>query len=209
MKEINTILIVGGGSAGFMTAATLLHEFPNKKITLIESPDIPIIGVGESTIGHIRNWTSLLEIDDKDFLKHTDGSYKLSIKFTDFYKKGESFHYPFGLPYLNGNKAILNDWWFKKFIKKDTPNSDYAECHYPQMALVNANKCFYNEENENPFQDKNSEMVKEKIDVESLDLVKDAYQEAKRILLEKSEELLNFSENLQNKTVLYKTDFHI
>jgi hypothetical protein len=151
MKEINTILIVGGGSAGFMTAATLLHEFPNKKITLIESPDIPIIGVGESTIGHIRNWTSLLEINDKDFLKHTDGSYKLSIKFTDFYKKGESFHYPFGLPYLNGNKAILNDWWFKKFIKKETPNSDYAECHYPQMALVNANKCFYNEENEIPF----------------------------------------------------------
>ena len=134
-----------------MTAATLLHEFPNKKITLIESPEIPIIGVGESTIGHIRNWTNLLEINDKDFLKHTDGSYKLSIKFTDFYKKGESFHYPFGLPYLEGNKAILNDWWFKKFIKKETLNSDYAECHYPQMALVNANKCFYNEENEIPF----------------------------------------------------------
>jgi tryptophan halogenase len=151
MNEINNIIILGGGSAGFMTAATLLNEFPNKKITLIESPNVPIIGVGESTIGGIKSWTKLLNIDDKDFLKHTDGSYKLSIKFTDFYEKGKSFHYPFGEPYLKDNKALLNDWWFKKFIYPKTDNSDYADSHFPQMALVNANKFFYNEDNEIPF----------------------------------------------------------
>lgn len=149
--NIKSIIVVGGGSAGWMTAATLLKQFPNLTITLIESKEISTVGVGESTIGGIKAWTNWLGIDDKHFLKHTDGSYKLSIKFTDFYKKGESFHYPFGLPYLEGNKALLNDWWFKKFYYPKTPYSDYADCHYPQMALVNSNKCFYNENNEIPF----------------------------------------------------------
>jgi hypothetical protein len=145
------IIIVGGGSAGWMTASTLIKTFPKKEIILIESPNISTIGVGESTIGGIKLWTNYLGINDKDFISKTDGSYKLSIKFTDFYKKGESFHYPFGTPYLTGNIAKLNDWWFKKFIYNKTPNSDYADCHYSQMALINQNKCFYNEKNEIPF----------------------------------------------------------
>ena len=145
------IIIVGGGSAGFMTAATLLKEFPNKKITLIESPITPIIGVGESTINGVKAWTKLLGIDDKDFLKHTDGSYKLAIKFNDFYKKGKYFFYPFGSPYLKDNKYFLNDWYFKKFSYPETDNTDYVDCHYPIMALVNQNKLFYNKENEIPF----------------------------------------------------------
>jgi len=148
---MKSIIIVGGGSAGWMTAATLIKEFPNKKITLIESPNIATVGVGESTIGGIRFWTNYLGINDKDFISKTDGSYKLSIKFTDFYKKGESFHYPFGKPFLEGNYASLNDWWFKKFIYPKTPVSDYVDCIFPQMALVNQNKCFYNEDNIIPF----------------------------------------------------------
>jgi tryptophan halogenase len=147
----NDIIIVGGGSAGWMTAATLIKQFPEKNISLIESPNISTVGVGESTIGGIRLWSNWLGIDDKQFLKFTDGSYKLSIKFTDFYKKGESFHYPFGSPYTENNRATLNDWWFKKLFYDKTPNSDYAECIYPQMALVSQNKCFYNENNIIPF----------------------------------------------------------
>jgi len=148
---MKSILIVGGGSAGWMTAATLIKTFPNKKITLIESPNIETVGVGESTIGGIKLWTNYLGIEDKDFISKTDGSYKLSIKFTDFYKKGEFFHYPFGEPYLDNDTGKLNDWWFKKFIFPKTPYNDYADSHYPQMALVNKNKCFYNEDNIIPF----------------------------------------------------------
>ena len=146
------ITVVGGGSAGWMTAATLIKCFPNKTISLIESPNIPTVGVGESTIGQIRRFTTLLGIDDKDFIPHTDASYKLSIKFTDFYKKGEFFHYPFGRPNTDGNLAEFNDWWFKKILKPKTPNSDYADCIFPQMALVNENKCFFNEDNRIPFE---------------------------------------------------------
>jgi len=149
--KMNKIIILGGGSAGWMTAATMIKTFPDKEIVLIESPNSPTVGVGESTVGGIRDWTKYLEIDDKEFLKHTDGSYKLSIKFTDFYRKGTEFHYPFGQPVIDGNHAKLNDWWFKKFLKPETPNSDYAECHFPQMALVNNNKLDYNKDNIIPF----------------------------------------------------------
>jgi tryptophan halogenase len=135
------IIIVGGGSAGWMTASTLIKEFPDKKIALIESPKIATIGVGESTIGQIRNWTTYLGIEDKSFLKHVDGTYKLGIQFTDFYKKGEAFHYPFGQPSIIDTKAENNDWWFKKILYPKTPYSDYADCTYPlQMAYVNQNK---------------------------------------------------------------------
>ena len=65
-KKIDKIVIVGGGSAGWMTAATLVKVFPNKEITLIESPNIPTVGVGESTLGFINSWLKLLDIKDKD-----------------------------------------------------------------------------------------------------------------------------------------------
>jgi len=145
------IMIVGGGSAGWMSAATLIKEFPDKKIALIESPEIATIGVGESTIQQIRNWTTFLGIDDKEFLKHVDGTYKLSIQFTDFYKKGESFHYPFGLPAFEktpGREGGFNDWWFKKFIHPETPYTDYADCFYAQMALVNQNTLSTDKDNQ-------------------------------------------------------------
>ena len=134
------IIIVGGGSAGWMTAATLSSQTKHN-ISLIESKNISTVGVGESTIHQITNWMRLLNIKDEEFIKEVDGSYKLSIKFTDFYKKGESFHYPFGTPAIQDNNAGLNDWWFKKIFKPNTPNSDYADCIYPlQMAYVNQNK---------------------------------------------------------------------
>jgi ribulose 1,5-bisphosphate synthetase/thiazole synthase len=85
--KTNNIIIVGGGSAGWMTAATLIKSFPNKKITLIESPKIETIGVGESTIGFVRYWTHYLGIKDEEFFKATDATYKLSIRFENFYKK--------------------------------------------------------------------------------------------------------------------------
>ena len=135
------ILIVGGGSAGWMTAATLESQFPNYKISLIESKNIKTVGVGESTIQQIQSWLRLLNIKDEDFLKEVDGSYKLSIKFTNFYDKKSFFHYPFGNPEIQKNAAGFNDWWFKKIIYPKTPNSDYADCIYPtQMAFVNQNK---------------------------------------------------------------------
>ena len=140
-KSIDKIVIVGGGSAGWMSASTLISTFPEKQIIVIESPNIPTVGVGESTIGGIKNWCNLIGLTDNDFMKYCDASYKLSIRFTNFYDKDSgSFHYPFGVPDTSGNVAQRNDWYFKKFKYKETPLSDYADCMFSNMALVNQNK---------------------------------------------------------------------
>jgi len=139
--KFNSITVVGGGSSGWMTAATLIKAFPNKKITVIESKDVPIIGVGESTLGSIRRWTRFIGLDEASFFTHTDASYKLSIKFTDFYKKDSgSFHYPFGKPIQFNNENPFTDWHFKKFIKPETPIEDFVRCLFPGAALFENNK---------------------------------------------------------------------
>lgn len=147
---IHNITIIGGGTAGFMTASTLLKFFPNKKITLIESSNIPTVGVGESTILQIREWLHQLDIKDKDFVKETNATYKLSIKFTDFYQKGKSFHYPFGEAYDYGSQLGLNGWWLTKHYY-NVGNEDYAESIFPNLALIKNKKLDFNEKNQLPF----------------------------------------------------------
>jgi flavin-dependent dehydrogenase len=148
MPKYNKIVIVGGGTAGAMSAVTLKHYFPQKEIILIEDKNTPSVGVGESTLGSIRNWLSLLNIQDKDFMKECNATYKLAIKFTGFNKKNEgSFFYPFGNPNVEDNQADLNDWCFKKILYPETSNTDYANSFYPSMSLLNNNKLCYNIDN--------------------------------------------------------------
>ena len=147
--KTNKIIIVGGGSAGWMAAATLINQFPNKDIVVIESPNIPTVGVGESTLGQINDWLKLLDIKDKDFMPYTEASYKMSIRFEDFYKKGDGgFHFPFGRPVENEKLGVKQLWFIKKFLDPDTPISDYANQYYKNMALVNNNVLFENKDNE-------------------------------------------------------------
>lgn len=148
---IKNIIVLGGGSAGWMTAATLCKRFPKKNITVIESPNTPTVGVGESTLGQIKNWTSFIGLDEKSFIKETGASLKLSIKFTDFYKKGTHFHYPFGGAHIKGNINETNDWWFKKILYPKTKQTDFADTMYPAMALVNQNKMTNEPIHELPF----------------------------------------------------------
>jgi tryptophan halogenase len=137
----NKIVIVGGGSAGWMTAATLVNQFPNKEIVVIESPNVPTVGVGESTIQGINVWLNMLGIKDTDFMAACDATYKLSIRFEDFYQVGDNgFHYPFGFPVLEESVTGINDWHIKKALYPETPNSSYADSYFSTMALVNANK---------------------------------------------------------------------
>ena len=141
IKNIKKIVIVGGGSAGWMSAAMLIKFFPTYDISVIESPDISTVGVGESTLLGIKNYCGFLEIDEKDFMTHTDASYKMSIKFTNFYEKDDGgFHYPFGKPCFDDTKYGIEDWFFKKALYPDIPNSDFARSYYPNAALYEQNK---------------------------------------------------------------------
>ena len=147
--KTNKVIIVGGGSAGWMAAATLISQFPNKNITVIESPNIPTVGVGESTLGYINEWLDLLDIKDEDFMPHTDASYKLSIRFEDFYKKGDGgFHYPFGQVVETDKLGLKQVWFLKKYLKPETPVTEYANWLYQNMALVNNNTLFKNKNKE-------------------------------------------------------------
>lgn len=141
IKPLDKIVIVGGGSAGWMTAAALVKAFPDKNIFVIESPNFPILGVGESTLGGINNFCHYLGIDEKDFMSYTDASYKMSIKFTDFYEKdGGAFHYPFGMPFTKDIPGGMQDWFYKKYFYPDTPIEDFVRCYFPAAALFEQNK---------------------------------------------------------------------
>jgi len=78
--KIKNVLIVGGGSSGWMTAAALVKQIPWLTISLVESPSIPTIGVGESTIGQINTFFKYLGLTDEDWMKHCNATYKTSIR---------------------------------------------------------------------------------------------------------------------------------
>ena len=107
----NSIIIVGGGSAGWLSAAALIRYFPQKKITVVESKNIPTIGVGESTTATLKHFINChLKINDSEFMPGTDAIYKMSVKFQDFHHVNDGgFHYPFGKPYLHNLDPICLD----------------------------------------------------------------------------------------------------
>jgi tryptophan halogenase len=100
-RHIRRIVIVGGGTAGWMAAAPLSQQLPREgpmacEIVLVESPDIATVGVGEATIPPIRAFNSLLGLDDTEFTKRTQGTYKLGIEFRNWGRIGHRFFHGFG-----------------------------------------------------------------------------------------------------------------
>ena len=93
--KVDSICIVGGGTAGWMAAATFTRLFPEKHITLLESEDIPTIGVGESTTQFFRGWLDFIELYDVQWMDDCDATYKYSVRFENFNRPNCPFHYPF------------------------------------------------------------------------------------------------------------------
>lgn len=95
--KLDRICIIGGGSAGWMTASMLSRHFEGTgiEITVVEADDIPRIGIGESTTQFFNTFIRYLGLKDEDWMPKCNATYKHSVKFTNFNQNG-SFHYPFG-----------------------------------------------------------------------------------------------------------------
>ena len=96
--KLTSICILGGGTAGWMTAAGLSNKYKDLdiKITLIESDQIGTVGVGEATLPHIRFFNNTLGIDEAEFMRATRATFKLGIEFCDWGQLGDSYIHPFG-----------------------------------------------------------------------------------------------------------------
>jgi tryptophan halogenase len=96
-RNIRRVAIVGGGTAGWIAASALARKLGRScSITLIESPDIPTIGVGEATIPAIIDFIQFLKIDQQDFMKEVQATIKLAVGFFDWHHVGHRYWHPFG-----------------------------------------------------------------------------------------------------------------
>jgi tryptophan halogenase len=93
---VRKVTIVGGGSAGWMTAAVLSQWLSQVEIKLVESDEIGIIGVGEATIPHIRNLLALAGVDPLKMIAAAKATFKLGIQFVDWGAPGENYIHGFG-----------------------------------------------------------------------------------------------------------------
>jgi len=113
---VKKVLIVGGGTAGWMTAAFLSQALGKAiQVQLVESDEISTIGVGEATIPPINNFNTALGLDENEFVKATQASFKLGIQFRNWGAQGDSYIHGFGTMGHSTGVVDFHHYWLKMF----------------------------------------------------------------------------------------------
>ena len=139
------IIIVGGGTAGWMAAAALSRFLPadRYRIQLIESEQIGTVGVGEATIPHIRQFNALLGIDENDFIRTTQATYKLGIQFTGWGTETSSYLHPFSTLGCDINGLDFHHFWLKA---RESGGVDHLDNFSPATVAALAGRFDYPQE---------------------------------------------------------------
>jgi len=115
-----SVVIVGGGTAGWMTASYLKAAFGERlAVTLVESKNVPTIGVGEASFSTIRHFFSYLGLQETDWMPDCHATYKLAIRYDNWRAEGHHFYHPFERPRVVEGVSLA-DWWLHK-----RPSEDY------------------------------------------------------------------------------------
>jgi tryptophan halogenase len=116
-EPIRNIVIVGGGTAGWMTAAACSKILGREHaVRVIESEQIRTVGVGEATVPHLKRFNTVLEFDEIDFVRKTQGTFKLGIRFDNWARRGDSYIHGFGTIGHDYGLLPFHQYWLKLFL---------------------------------------------------------------------------------------------
>ncbi len=141
-----SILIVGGGTAGWLTAAYLARFFdiarnPRIRITVLESPEIGVIGVGEGTFPTIRNTLRYIGIDESRFVRATSATFKQGIRFDNWVRapvagRDDHFLHPFEAPFHAEGHSLVSYW----LLQDERTRPSFAEAMTIQNRVAEAGR---------------------------------------------------------------------
>jgi tryptophan halogenase len=130
-KNIKDIVIVGGGTAGWMAASALaiMLRNPEIRIRLVESEQIGTVGVGEATIPHIRYFNQLLNLNENDFLRQTNATFKVGIEFVNWGQVGERYFHSFSPYGVNMEGVHFHHFWLRHAMQDGAAPIDEYNLH--------------------------------------------------------------------------------